>query len=122
MSSDSLQDRAWALDRAFGGPAQGRRLGDRLLAAFARAYAGGLRRLPGKLAVLLSFIDRRRPATAAGEPRPAAALGAAEHWRDFVDACRRYREMTENPHRSAGGAARALAEMADAYRRWIAAS
>lgn len=96
----------------------GRRLSDKILAAFSHAYAVGEADVAKKLRAALSAsaspppAERRRDQRRGHDP-----LAQADRWVAFVDARNRYKAL------AAGGpadAADALETMKAAYRAWSA--
>ena len=100
------------------GPRHGRRLADKLLAAFNHAYAMGEKQLARALwdcllqAEELGQHFNRRPAN--------EALELAADWIAFVDARDRYREASKSPVRSPDEASEAYRAMRSAYQSWRA--
>lgn len=99
----------------------GRRLSDKILAAFNHAYAVGETEVAGKLRAALVAAAAPHPGRVrrGGEQRAAAdPLIQAERWIVFVDTRNRYRQLSEALPVDAEAVAEALAAMKSAYKAW----
>ncbi len=93
-----------------GDASYGRRLSDKVLAAFNHAYAQGRAEVAD---LLLQSLNQCRQIE--GEARTGAALEKARLWMLFVQARDRYAELRK---KGGAGAAEAARLMTEAYRRW----
>ncbi len=100
----------------------GRRLSDKILAAFSHAYATGEAGIARQLHDALTENEKIAEAAFPGDKRNGTApLQRAELWVAFVDARDGYRLACDRGDAGSPAADASLAVMKDAYLRWSAA-
>lgn len=114
MPSPAIEDIATET----GTPSHGRRLSDKVLAAFNHAYAVGEIDVATKLREILAKLERERVIAHSERKASPVALSQADLWVEFVEARNDYRVACEDETLDADTLDRVMGRMKDAYQRW----
>lgn len=101
-----------------GTPTHGRRLSDKVLAAFNHAYAVGEIDVAANLREILAKLEKERVLAHSQRKANPVSLSHADLWVEFVEARNDYRVACDDDSLDAGAVDTMLARMKETYQRW----